>query len=312
MNIYIMINLKKKNSKENKDILCSNNSVIYFCISNIFKILFITYLHLFLIIYNPKVFNKNNNIKVSNFLSEEKNNYKNRINEIINMKKVAYTAIIGNYDKLKNIYKQDDWDYFAFLFPYDKNKYKNTNWTVLPISDYILNLDVDNYKKQRYLKMHPHLLFPNYTISLYIDGSMSIKGDLNEFLLRLLTPNYNLFMLEHPERNCIYKEMEEVVALNREKKEKTDFLEKKYLEMNFPKEYGLIEGNIIVRKHNEKECIEFMEEWWKMVKNYSYRDQLSFNYILWKNGFKIKYFSKRFSRSYFIHDIWHLIREKIE
>ena len=228
------------------------------------------------------------------------------------MKKVAYTVIIGNYDNLKKIYKQDNWDYFAFISPYDKNKYKNTNWTILPISDDILNLDMNNYKKQRYLKMHPHLLFPNYTISLYIDGSMSIKGDLNEFLLRLLTPNYSIFMVEHPGRNCIYQELKEVILVKKEKKEKIDFLENKYLKENFPEEYGLIEGNIIVRKHNEKECIEFMEEWWKMVRNYSYRDQLSFNYILWKNGFKIKYFSKRFSRSYFIHNIWHLIIEEFK
>ena len=198
------------------------------------------------------------------------------------------------------------------LYPYDKNKYKNTNWTILPISDDILNLDMNNYKKQRYLKMHPHLLFPNYTISLYIDGSMSIKGDLNEFLLRLLTPNYSIFMVEHPGRNCIYQELKEVILVKKEKKEKIDFLENKYLKENFPEEYGLIESNIIVRKHNEKECIEFMEEWWKMVAYYSQRDQLSFNYLLWKNGIKIKYFSKRFSRSYFIRDFFHLIIEKIE
>ena len=288
------------------------NSVINFIKLNIFKILFIIYLYLFLIIYNPKVFTDNNNINISNFLSEEKNTYENRINEIINKKKVAYTVIIGNYDNLKKIYKQDNWDYFAFISPYDKNKYKNTNWTILPISDDILNLDMNNYKKQRYLKMHPHLLFPNYTISLYIDGSMSIKGDLNEFLLRLLTPNYSIFMVEHPGRNCIYQELKEVILVKKEKKEKIDFLENKYLKENFPEEYGLIEGNIIVRKHNEKECIEFMEEWWKIVSYYSHRDQLSFNYLLWKNGLKIKYFSKRFSRSYFIHNIWHLIIEEFK
>ena len=115
MNIYILINQNNKHQKKNKYILCANNSVINFIKLNIFKILFIIYLYLFLIIYNPKVFKENNNINISNFLSEEKNNYENRINEIINMKKVAYTVIVGNYDNLKKIYKQDDWDYFAFI-----------------------------------------------------------------------------------------------------------------------------------------------------------------------------------------------------
>ena len=48
-----------------------------------------------------------------------------------------------------------------------------------------------------------------------------------------------------------------------------------------------IEGALIVRKHNEKECVYLMEQWWEQIKNYSHRDQLSFNYVLWKTGKKI-------------------------
>ena len=42
-----------------------------------------------------------------------------------------------------------------------------------------------------------------------------------------------------------------------------------------------------------------MNNWFKEIKNYSYRDQLSFNYILWKNKYKIKYIVKNFALQYF-------------
>ena len=42
-----------------------------------------------------------------------------------------------------------------------------------------------------------------------------------------------------------------------------------------------------------------MEKWWNQIKNFSKRDQLSFNYVVWKTGIKIKYISKKFVFGYF-------------
>ena len=61
----------------------------------------------------------------------------------------------------------------------------------------------------------------------------------------------------------------------------------------------MVESNIIIRKHNERECIELMEEWWKEIKTNSHRDQLSFNYVLWKTGKRIKYIPKIYLNNYF-------------
>ena len=58
-------------------------------------------------------------------------------------------------------------------------------------------------KKQRFIKTHPHLFFKNYDLSIYIDTTFSIKGKLDEFLIRILTPKLSLYVLEHPERSTI-------------------------------------------------------------------------------------------------------------
>ena len=55
----------------------------------------------------------------------------------------------------------------------------------------------------------------------------------------------------------------------------------------FPDNKGLSENSLIIRKHNDMKCINFMEKWFNEIKNNSHRDQLSFGYIFWKTGDKI-------------------------
>ena len=50
-----------------------------------------------------------------------------------------------------------------------------------------------------------------------------------------------------------------------------------------------------------------MENWFYQISHYSYRDQLSFNYILWKNKNKnVKYISKQYINDYFNQTLFHL------
>ena len=48
-----------------------------------------------------------------------------------------------------------------------------------------------------------------------------------------------------------------------------------------------------------------MEEWFNEIQNFSHRDQLSFNYVLWKLHRKIKYLSKKFCFKYLGGDYFH-------
>ena len=79
-----------------------------------------------------------------------------------------------------------------------------------------------------------------------------------------------------------------------------------YVKENFPHKLGLVESNVMIRKHNKNESIELMEKWWNEINKYSHRDQLSFNYLLWKTGIKIKYFSKLILYDYFTIDLIHI------
>ena len=201
-----------------------------------------------------------------------------------------------NKNKLRPFKKQKGFDYFLFT----NNKIKDkTNWTILPIPEIINNLNISIIKKQRFIKLHPHLFFVNYDISIYMDTSCVIKGDLNIFLEKILSPKFNLFFFEHPRRNSIYSEINSVISMKKELKEKALLIMKRYKNKKFPDNYGLSDNKMIIRKHNKKNCIKLMEKWWDEIYKYSHRDQLSLSYIIWNTGIKVKYISRELLFEYF-------------
>ena len=111
------------------------------------------------------------------------------MNAIFKLKKVVYSVILGKYDEIKTINIQNGYDYFIFSDVYNKTSVK-TNWTILPIPEEVKNLNITDVKKQRFIKLHPHLYFKNYDLSIYIDATFTITGDLDEFLLRTLSSKY--------------------------------------------------------------------------------------------------------------------------
>ena len=147
--------------------------------TKIIYLLFLSY------IFNSKSYeiNEAQASKIENYLID--NNY------IKALKKVVYTALFGNYDQIHSINKEKGYDYFMFT----EQNYENitTNWTILNVEQNMnFTNKIDVMKKQRFYKTHPHLFFKNYDLSIYIDATFEIKGNLDNFLLRILTPNLSI------------------------------------------------------------------------------------------------------------------------
>ena len=269
-------------------------------IYNIFKLYFLSAI-IFLIEkkninHKSSIDEELNNKALSYMIKENINN--NYFNSIKKLKKVVYSVNLGKYDKIHPFNLQKGFDFI--LFTDNSNiKYNETNWTIIPLPKDLMNQNLSRVKKQRYIKLLPHLFFKNYNLSIYIDSSFQIKGDLNDFLVRILSEKYKIYTFEHPERNKILNETYAVVKYGREKLNMSAFIRERYKKENFPDNNGLIESCLIIRKHNEKEVINQMDKWFGEIEKYSHRDQLSFNYISWKTGVKFKYISKRFAMNYF-------------
>ena len=196
---------------------------------------------------------------------------------------VVYTCITGGYDSIKEpSVVTPGVDYVCFT---DNPEMKSKTWKIRPIPQELLSYS--KVKQQRGVKILAHRYLPEYDISVWVDGNVDTRGNVKEYLKDFDFVQYSVFIPEHPARKCIYKEKDECV---RQKKivgadiNLANEQMKRYRTENFPENYGLVQTNIMIRKHNDRYCVDLMEKWWSELKDYSHRDQLSFNYALWKVG----------------------------
>ena len=224
--------------------------------------------------------------KYKKYWSDEKN------------KNVVYTCITGGYDNLIDPkFISDGFDYICFT---DNLEMESDVWKIKPLPEECEGLS--QVKKQRYVKINAHKVLKDYDLSIWIDGCITLNDDLNEFLPTILSDDISIYVPKHPIRDCIYKEAKAVISMGKDKKENVNPQIEKYKKEKFPSEYGLLQSNILVRKHNEEDCIKLMEAWFDELKDNSHRDQLSFNYVLWKNNdIKIKYLDKYIYKSKWFH-----------
>ena len=155
---------------------------------------------------------------------------------------------------------------------------------------------LSNVKQQRGVKILAHRYLPDYDISVWVDGAVQVKGNIKEYLKSLDFNSFSVFIPEHPVRKCIYAEKDACVKIRKIKGDEVSLADKqmkRYKDEGFPANYGLVQTNVMMRKHNDQYSKDLMEKWWSELKDYSHRDQLSFNYALWKCGSKkFKYLIK--------------------
>ena len=91
----------------------------------------------------------------------------------------------------------------------------------------------------------------------------------------------------HNQRQCAYDELEAIKLAYKVRKEDADKYRDFLLKKEFPKNYGLLECNVIVREHNNPTCKKVMEAWWEQFLKQIKRDQVSLPFVLFSNGISI-------------------------
>ena len=189
------------------------------------------------------------------------------------MRPIVYTTIYGDYDNLKD---QPDIgaDYICFT---DNPNLRSDCWDI-------------RYEPV-YQHLHPRLrakfnklICPFNTLSLYIDGSIQIVNpNIIEELGKFLNNGFAVYI--HPSgRDSIISEY--LASKDMEKyqnlpiKEQVEY----YTKQGLPEHCGLWACGLILR---EKTFSDFGSKW--MLENlaWTYQDQLSLPYLVWKENFKI-------------------------
>ena len=95
-----------------------------------------------------------------------------------NNKKVIYTCITGGYDSLiEPKYVTEGFDYICFT---DNPNLNSDVWIIKPLPSETDGLS--QVKKQRYVKINAHKVVGEYDLSIWVDGNVTIKDDLNTLL----------------------------------------------------------------------------------------------------------------------------------
>lgn len=213
----------------------------------------------------------------------------------------VYTSIFGQYDNLiEPAITAENCDFICFT----DSDIKSDTWQIRK-QPVIYNDSNRNAKK---FKVLPHRYLSEYEYSIWIDGNILLHYDPTELVQKSLE-SCNVAFFSHNNnvldpRNCLYDEAEHIISIGQINYQKNPERGKlafkddpaiitkqieRYQHVGYPRNNGLITGMVIVRRHNQLDCIQTMEDWWKEIQYNSKRDQLSFNYCAWKNKLNFNY-----------------------
>lgn len=193
---------------------------------------------------------------------------------------VVCTAVTGGYEYGCSKLFIDGVDYLYFTdgnIPFQIDNH----WKIIPLEDEHL----DNRRRSKRPKLNPHSipLLKNYKYLIWIDGDMEIlrRGFVPEILSFLkngfvISPHFD-------NRHCAYGE-----ATIRPPKYQNEPLDEQvafYKKEGFPENYGLYECGISARDMTNEDVKNLGELWHLQNLTWSYQDQVSLPYCLWKTGY---------------------------
>jgi hypothetical protein len=202
---------------------------------------------------------------------------------------VICTAVCGAYEHSISLALVNGVDYIYFSdgksnFPIIKP------WKEIVLGDEHL----DNRRRSKRPKLNPHSVpeLTKYKYMVWIDGSMTIinpnfVSEIMEYMVNgyVASPHFD-------NRHCAYGE-----ATIRPKKYANEPLDAQvefYRSEGFPEQYGLYECGLSVRDMTNFKVRDLGKLWHAQNLNWSYQDQVSFPYCLWKINFQPDVLPKSF------------------
>jgi GT2 family glycosyltransferase len=187
---------------------------------------------------------------------------------------VIYTAIYGEYDKLLLPEKLDrEVDYVCFT---DKERNDYGVWELRQAPFY----HPDATRIARYVKMHPHELFPEYEIAVWLDGNIVLRGDVHQFIEKVTLEGASLGLISHPHRSCFYDEAEACKRLGKDAPAIIDLQVEHYRRHGLPLNQRLFETGFMIVRLQDTDVASVFRTWWQQLERFSRRDQLGLAWAL--------------------------------
>jgi len=194
---------------------------------------------------------------------------------------VVYTAVFGGYDYVRpSKNKEDGVDYVLLTDEVTESdgwqrRYPNRVFRNNP------------RKESRRCKILTFRYFPEADFTIWHGGNIQLKQKPSIVIDEMLK-DADIAVFKHPHRNCLYQEARICMDWRLDNPGIIDRQMRKYRLEEYPANHGLSTCWFIIRRNTEK-VRWFDSLWWQEVYNHSIRDQLSFDYIRWKTGLKVRW-----------------------
>lgn len=198
---------------------------------------------------------------------------------------VVYSAITGGYDDIRDPEMVSPGCRYI-CFSDDPQKVRSRFWEAVALQDLEPSVK-EATRRSRRPKIMPHQYLEDADLSIWVDGNLTIRGDLNEFAELALSGGHSLAFFEHPERArnwTIWDAQQNCIRLGKDDPDVINAQMEGYRREGFKGDRPIPTCAVIVRRHNDPPVVRTMELWWAEVRDKSRRDQLSFVYAAAKTG----------------------------
>lgn len=211
------------------------------------------------------------------------------------MKTVLLTAIFGDYDSLKPLPAENNFDDAVCIT--DQAGLESSGWRIIE------QAVADNPRlAAKHPKMQP-FDFVDADIAVWLDGSAEITDPgFRSFCEDALADN-DFVVWQHPEdRDCLFREG--VYCMDWPKYRNTSIREQLtyYREAGMPEHFGLWACGTIVWRNTDA-AKQFGLNWLQENRNWSIQDQISFPYLVWKTQPRFTVFPAHELQNEFLR--WH-------
>lgn len=193
------------------------------------------------------------------------------------------TAVTGGYDHPQESIITKGVDHIMYT---DGTAMPMPGWEIMELSN---PFGMNPRRLSKAPKMNPHG-FPvlcEYKYVIWIDGSIIVKN--TKFVPEILSYLDKGFVVSpHFEttRHCAYEEAAVSMTLPKYQHEPLQEQVDHYRSEGFPENHGLYECGVAARKMDTPGLAEVGKLWLEENVRWSYQDQVSFPYVLWKTQFQ--------------------------
>lgn len=209
------------------------------------------------------------------------------------MKIVIYTAITNGYDSLKEPCPIPGVDYICF----SDRMIKSNIWKVRVMK--IPRID-------KLVKIKPHLFLSEYDMGIWVDAGLKMEQDFS-ILVEECKKLGNLALFAHPYKRTLKEEVDLCIKQRKGNKEKLLIQLDNYKNYSEEKVYAC---GFLARRHNSIDVIKLMEKWWEELQKHTYRDQISFCYLVNKLNMEFDIIEENILSSKWLKFTKHLKRYK--